>query len=550
MLGLLRPVIAAILLLSAAGCLAAGAQAPAPRAAPDASRAAKSAPPIAAAQFDAEQIARARAAAEARLAAMEAAGDGPADAPAGTPAFEISARLTMARQLVSLYDKQENARERLDRARERRREVERAIEAWRGFDEPPPRSVLAVDALRDELDVASQAVASAAETSRLLQRFEAEFTAKLNAAQGEARLAVEAADRARSTPGYAKRDWQRNLAALKAEVDSATQALLQIGLRAAQADHEVAVAQRDFARHKLIMAGSELTLPPADLEKVTGDIELRRLATERALRAASETAAAAHAALAAIELQQAVESAALPATADRASEALIAREVVATADQKVFLLREQLTALEAERSVWEGRATAFSLKDPVQARAIYERLREGLAGLRASRQYLQQQLAVAVGRLRDEEARRRLAPAVDMADRRLLDTLREREADLRAAIEASAPMERLVAHFQADFEGRRDITLAERAKDIAASAWLLVRQAWNHELFSIEDTMETADGRKLTVARSVTIGKSFGAVLIVVAGYLMASFIVRLIERRTAPPRRAPRWRENGSCSC
>ena len=359
MLSFLRSLAAGVLLLCAAWCPAAGAQAPVPLAAPEASRPAKPALPVPAAQFGAEEIARARDAAQAGLAAMEADGDGPTDAPAGTPTFEISARLTMARQLVSLYDKQQNARERLDHARERRREVDRAIEAWRGFDEPPPRSVLAVDALRDELDVANQAVAAAGETRKLLQRFEAEFASKLQAAQGEARLAVEAADRARGTPESARHDWQRNLARLKAEVDSATQALLQIGLRAAHADYEVAVAQRDFARHKLIDAGSELTLPPADLEKVIAEIEQRRLATERALRAASKTAAAAHAALAAIELQQAVESASLPTAADRASEALIAREVIVTSDQKVFLLREQLTALEAERSVWDGRAHRF-----------------------------------------------------------------------------------------------------------------------------------------------------------------------------------------------
>jgi small-conductance mechanosensitive channel len=536
----LHAVAAALLLLVAAGCLAAGSKASAPLALPKAGEAAEAVP---AAQLDAGEIARARAAAEARLADMEAAGGAAVGAPAGTPAFEISNRLTMARQLVSLYDKQQNARERLEQAQQRRRELDRAAESWRGFDEPPPRSALAVDALRDELDVANQAVAAAAETSRLLQRFEAEFAPKLKAAQGEARLAAEAAERARGTPEFARLDWLRDLAALKAEVDSATQALLQIGLRAAQADHEVAVAQRDLARHKLIQAGTELALPPADLEKIIGDIELRRLATERALRAASKAAAEAQAALAAIELQQAVESAALPTAArsraERAAEALVAREAVVTADQKIYLLREQLTALEAERSVWEARATALGLKDPVQARAFYERLREGLAGLRASRQYLEQQLAVVAGRLRDEEARRRLAPAAEMADRRLLDTLREREADLRAAIEASASMERLVAHFQADFEGRRDITVAERVKDFAAAAWLSVRRVWNFELFSIEDTMQTADGRRLTVARSVTIGKSFGAVLIVIAGYFIASFIVRWIERRVVAAHRS-----------
>jgi small-conductance mechanosensitive channel len=81
--------------------------------------------------------------------------------------------------------------------------------------------------------------------------------------------------------------------------------------------------------------------------------------------------------------------------------------------------------------------------------------------------------------------------------------------------------------------------LAERAKDIFASAWLSASRAWNHELFSIEDAMETADGRKLTVARSVTIGKSFGAVLILVAGYFIASFVVRWIERRIVAAHRS-----------
>ena len=51
--------------------------------------------------------------------------------------------------------------------------------------------------------------------------------------------------------------------------------------------------------------------------------------------------------------------------------------------------------------------------------------------------------------------------------------------------------------------------------------------------------METADGRKLTVSRSVTIGKSFGAVLIVVAGYLIARFILGWIERRIVAAHRS-----------
>jgi potassium efflux system protein len=113
-----------------------------------------------------------------------------------------------------------------------------------------------------------------------------------------------------------------------------------------------------------------------------------------------------------------------------------------------------------------------------------------------------------------------------------LATLRERESDLRAAIDASAPLERVVRHFRADFEGRRDITAIERIKDAVAAGWLAARQVWNYEMFTIDDTLEAADGRKITVSRGVTIGKTFGAVLIVVFGYLLSNFVLGVIERR------------------
>ena len=485
----------------------------------------------------ADDIRKASDAARAKLASIEAAGEAPTDAPPGTPQLEISARLALARQLVSVYDKQQNTLGRLDKVRERRRELERAIESWRGFEQPRPLSVLTVDALRDELDAANHALASASETRALLERFEADFAPKLKAAQADARLAVEAADRGRGTPDSARLNWQRELATLKADVDTATQALLRLGLRSMQVEHDTAVAQRDFARRKLIAAGSELSLPREDLDKVIAEIELRRLATERELGDAAKAAAAAQSALATVQSQQAAELASAPTNAARRTQqerdALVAREVLTTANQKVFLLRERLTQLQAERSVWEARSTALGLRDSVRARAIHERLTEGLAGLRATKQFLEQQLAAVTSRLRDEEARLRLAPSAEIAaDRRLLDTLRESQADLRSALDGNAPLERLVADFRADVEGRRDITATERVKDALAAARLAARQLWNFELFTIDDTLESADGRKVAVSRSVTVGKTFGAVLMVIVGYLLSSFVVRWFERR------------------
>jgi potassium-dependent mechanosensitive channel len=485
-------------------------------------------------------IRQAEAAAKARLVAIEVGGNTPEDAPPLTPPLEITARVTYARQLVSVYDRQLVALERLKAARERRHHAQRALESWRGSDDAPPRSVLVIDALRDELDAANQQLASAREAHALFERFNSETASKVKAAQGEARLAAEAAERVRGSPEFARHEWQRNLAALKAEVDSQTHALLQIGLRATQTEQEAAELAHELARRKLIAAGSEINMPPAHLDKVYAEIEERWLKTERALQRATNDAAAVQSALAAIEARQAAERAVAAASAadahrlaDLDRELAVAREAIFTANQRVFLLREQLVALQGERLVWSARAEAINLQDPVKARDAHERLSEELAGLRASKQYVTQQLTAVSARIREEEVGQRSFQHVEnVHEQRLLATLRERESDLRAVFDASAPLERVVRHFRADFEGRRDITAGERIKDSLAVAWLAARQVWNYEMFTIDDTLEAADGRKITASRGVTIGKTFGAVLIVLVGYLLSNFVLGVIERR------------------
>ena len=251
------------------------------------------------------EIRKAEAAAKVRLATIEAGGSAPADAPPGTPPIEITARLTYARQLVSVYDRQLVALERLKDARERRQQVQRALQSWRGFDDAPPRSVLVIDAIRDDLDAANHELATAHEARALFERFNSETASKVKAAQGDARLAAEAAERARGSPDFARHEWQHNLAALKAEVDSQTQALLQIGLRATQVEQEAADLAHELARRKLLAAGSQITMPRADLDKVYAEIEQRRLKAERALERATNDAAAAQSALQAVEARQA-----------------------------------------------------------------------------------------------------------------------------------------------------------------------------------------------------------------------------------------------------
>jgi small-conductance mechanosensitive channel len=501
----------------------------------------------AAVSYTIDDVRVALAAARKSLEAIEAAGEAPPDAPPGTPLSEVLQRLTLARALASTYEKQLNSLEKAEAARQRQAEQQRAIESWRGFEQPPPHSALVVDELRNELVAARNALDNAKSTRAMFDRLETDYAAKLKAAQGAARLAAEAADRARGTPDFQKREWEQGIAALRAEVDGAVQGLLQIGRRGAQAEVDVASATVEFAARKLNAVGTAIDLPRADLDKMLADIEARRRSAERDLEralkasaAASDAASSAEVRLASARKPAAGTGAAAPDTVELERDDAAAREAAATASQRVFLLREYLLQLDGEKAAWEARATAIGLHDPVRARAAYDQLTESLAGLRATKRYLEQQLANADSRLRDEEARQRIATHTETAASRLLiDTLRQRQRDLRKALDDALPLERLVGNFRADFEDRRAASVSARLQDRWAAAGLAARDAWNYELFAIDDSFETADGRKLAVSRSVTVGKTFGAALIVFIGYWFSRFVVRRIERRAVAAGRA-----------
>ena len=501
----------------------------------------------AAATYTLDEVRAALAAARKSLEAIEAAGETPADAPPGTPLSEVLQRLTLARTLASTYEKQLNSLEKAEAARQRQAEQQRAIEGWRGFEQPPPYSVLVVDELRNELVAARNALENAKSTAAMFDRLETDYAAKLKAAQGAARLAAEAADRARGTPDFQRREWEHGIAAMRAAVDGAVQGLLQIGRRGAQAEVDAANASAELATRKLNAVGTAIDLPRADLDKMLAEIEARRRNAERDLERAVKASADASDAASSVEVRlaaarkPAVGGAAAPSdTAELERDLAAAREAAATASQRVFLLREYLLQLDGEKAAWEARATAIGLQDPVRARAAYERLTESLAGLRATKQYLERQLANADSRLRDEEARQRTATHTDTpASRLLIDTLRQRQRDLRKALDDASPLERLVGNFRADFEDRRAASVTARLKDRWAEAGLAARDVWNYELFAIDDSFETAEGRKLVVSRSVTVGKTFGAALIVFIGYWLSRFVVRRIERKAVATGRA-----------
>ena len=67
---------------------------------------------------------------------------------------------------------------------------------------------------------------------------------------------------------------------------------------------------------------------------------------------------------------------------------------------------------------------------------------------------------------------------------------------------------------------------AERMQEFWVAARDLMRSLWNFELFAVEDTVDIG-GKPVTLSRGVTVGKSIGALLIFVIGYVVARAIAR-----------------------
>jgi small-conductance mechanosensitive channel len=482
-------------------------------------------------------------AAQKRLDAIEASPDRALGAPPDTPRREIAERLGLARSLTGIYQQQLDVLDRMEAARREHAAADKALTDWQGFPTPPPYSVLTVDALRDDVDTADVRIANANGRRSLFDRFAEEVGARSKASQAAARLAAEAAEGAAGTPAAPTLEWKRDLAAVRARVDDATRELIDIANRNAREEGEAAGASRDLAVRKLAAAGNSVTLSPHELAGIRADIDSRRAALDRAIEQSMRVSATALELRTAAEarLEQARNAPPAPGEDAAARDARIAalardveqkREISTRTSLGIELMKQNELLLDAERSLWEARAAAIATHDPVEARAIYEKVAASFATLRTWQEYVRQQLAVATTRAQEQEARVRLLSGDDAAHgQMLLDTYRLRENDLRRALDQMMPLERLLRHFRDDFEGRREASLGERIRDRAAATWLWIRRIWNYEVASVDDSYETADGRKLSVSRSVTLGKTVGAVLIVIVGYLLSSYIVRRIER-------------------
>jgi len=477
-------------------------------------------------------------------------------APEGIGTEEISAARQALGQVIFSIDGQERAQQDIADARRARADAETASRQWTGFAETPPYSMLMVEDLRAAAETLRTRI-NALETGQAIAAREAErFQNDMKRADTALRQAREAAANAGPEQQPAAQ-WRVEMAQWAVRGAAASAVMIQ---RRSEAAGEQVLADKEMlklAERKLDAAAANVQFSAEDLERV------RQIERDRLGRIAKEQAAA---------LQRAIQASRERSDAARALDALRANPAtpparisaaearVRAADAAVVSARFETDVLDTLGSVargtpdfWKLRFEALNSDAADQRHEATLRLSALTERLKPWRDYADSQLAIVRAAQREQELRvAQTDPASDAMKYEIAirEALRQRAASAQLLRDTNELLERTFRRWLADAAAEQG---GRPWQDHVADAWaraaFVARQAWNFELFDVEDTVD-ADGHKVTVSRGVTVGKSVGALLLFVFGYWIASRLARRLEgllvRRfsvePAPARTMRRW--------
>ena len=459
-----------------------------------------------------------------------------------TPANEIADRMrllqTLERSLVQLREEEDKSPA-LVKAR---REAEARADDWHGFDTAPPYSVPFVDSLEDAQGALEQQLEAVTTREDVLEKLTDRIQKRLRLVEAELRQANERLERASGETAQRAAKWQRDLAQLRS--DQATAALDENRQSLANvAEAKAAVlAELRLLKVKLSAARANSGFSKDDLARINNrlDEQAKGLGSDfdRAVLAAEaqrRAAAAASAALATARTSKVLPGeteesrAARMAVFERASE--LAAQKLENANLAVEDAKTRVTVVEFERKAWNGRFELLESSDPAKELAGYERMVGALAALSSWNDDQKQRLDATSALVTTMDSRLRGAtPSETAALTELRDIYIRREAILRDSIAATQPLRRMLLRWRAGLTSAESPkTFSERAIDKGVVAAVWAKSVWNYEIASVEDSFETAEGRKITAHRSITVGKTIGAVLLIVLGYLLCRKLAQLV---------------------
>jgi len=459
-------------------------------------------------------------------------------APAGVGDAEAGELAEVLLETAPAYEAQIRAYDVLAKAAAARREAEARGTGVSALATPPPYSILLVDELRGNLARKRARIDTLVANDGQLQR-EAERYFVQSQRAGEAlRRAREAADAA-TGDARAAAAWRLKVAEARERLDAARTTLANLAARAVE--DEIAAARIDVAAIE------------ADVERARSTTQFTREDLDKAIASIRETTARHRreqerlGALAA-DLQKRRDVASRDLDRVRGT-ADVSTDDMALAEARLALAEARLRANEQEIDAarglgrlndamiqaWSDRFAANDLSQLARRAEAVERLRRLAATLASWSGYAGSLVAEARAQVQIADARRTggvVAPAASLVRQDAADATRRGVAAYDAVKEE---LDRAIAQVDAWIADLDQAQVERPLGQRIAEGWTGVKSAagrvWNFELFSFEDSV-VVDGQHVAVARGVTVGKSFGALLIFLGGLWAVGRMLGVAERR------------------
>jgi len=455
----------------------------------------------------------------------------------GIPPQEVLLRRALYQRLVMVYEQQFNASAEFEGLKSRKTELVREAQAWTGFSEPRPYSVLLTDSLREELQAERLKVKSGESALSVLGQLIEGNRQLLTQAEEKIRQLNDQLEGVQDSADRLRLSWQRDQAGLRSQVAGATAAALDVERRLSEERLAQSRVHLGLLQRQLLVAEAGVSFTQADLDKALSRIEAEGRQLERELTNAEARREAARrgfdAARQKLTRLQGSPDAGAPTLA-RASELdELCRIELETADSSVAILRVLIEARNVERLMWEQRFAAYRSQNAETLRQAEHGLDSFGRRVALWKDYYQQRLDVASSQVSLQEARlSKLDPGSDLAllARERLASLRERDQSLTRIVGAIQRAERLIQRWH---EGLQDtakqLPFTDRVRILFFDAHGFLQRLWTFELFTAQDTI-TVDGQPITGKRSVTVGKITMAILILLVGYWISGLVTKLVE--------------------
>ena len=397
------------------------------------------------------------------------------------------------------------------------------------FAGPPPYPALRVDELRDEIDLVRDRLKHRISNTRVLENQKQSLIEAQRRAAEALRLADDQLARAKSEQDIEKARKTKEIAALRLQLTEAELINLGIGLQGMQDEIQ---ALELFAKESESLVARVLPLQKldkADVEKRQAKLRanLGKLTSELDARVATNTRQLA-------QREQLAKSLAAKGEDPAANQQLkLLDEMLETGRIEMMVLNWMQTVIQYGIDAWTHRYAALSGDDPVAKASALAALRTIKTEIDARMPLIRELASAAQTAIDQQEMRLKDALLDTEATAResaLLETLKQRLRGLQRVELAGERLNRVLTRWLGDLGFSGEAGAQRDWKLAAANAGAALKQVWNFELFAVEDSA-VVEGRTVTTAYGVTVGKSIGVLLLYVFAYWLCSMLSRRLER-------------------